>query len=99
LSPESHYQYINYLKSTHLFLYKTIANWAFLTLVSGSVVEIIQLTFVALVTHKALTAAAGTVIVTLHGNGAHWVTVTGWMRRDSTTGRWERSGETDKNFQ
>lgn len=45
---------------------------------SDSVVEIVQLTFVTLVTHEALTTVAGTITVTLHGNGAHRVTVTGW---------------------
>lgn len=60
-----------------LLLDKAIANRAFLTLVCDSVVEIVQLTFVTLVTHKALTTVAGTVPVTLHGNGAHRVTVTG----------------------
>lgn len=56
-----------------------------------SVVEIVQLTFVTLITHEALATVAGTVTVTLHGNGAHWVTVTGWER----TAGWEhkKTGE------
>lgn len=47
----------------------------------GSVVEIVQLTLVTLVTHKALAAVAGTVTVALHGHGAHGVAVAGWGRQ------------------
>lgn len=64
-----------------MFFDEAIANWTLLTLVSGSVIEIIHLTFVALVTHEAPAALAGAVAVTLHGSGAHRVTVTGWMKR------------------
>lgn len=66
---------------THLFLDKAVAHGAFLTLVCDSVVEIVQLTFVTLIAHEALATVAGAVTVTLHGDGAHRVTVTGWERR------------------
>ena len=60
----------------------------------GSVVEVVQLTFVTLITHEALTTATGTVTVTLHGNGAHRVTVTGWERtKDEGDGATQRTGE------
>lgn len=44
----------------------------------GPVLEIVQLTFVTIIAHEPLTTAACAVVVTLHGNGAHWVTVAGW---------------------
>lgn len=55
----------------------------------GPVLEIVQLTFVTLIAHEALATAAGAVVVTLHGNRAHWVTVTGWERTEHTRGEGE----------
>lgn len=66
--------------STHLFHDEAVANRALLTLVCFSVVEIVQLTFITLITHEALATVAGAVTVTLHGDGAHRVAVTGWGR-------------------
>lgn len=59
-----------------------------------SVVEIVQLTFVTLITHKALATVAGPVAVTLHGNGAHWVAVTGW--RTTQGQRWMGGREDER---
>lgn len=73
--------------SAHLLLEQAIANWAILALVCGSVLEIVQLTFVTLIAHKAMATAAGAVVVTLHGNRAHWVTVTGWERTEEMEGQ------------
>lgn len=70
----------------HLLLDQPVADWALLALVRGPVVEIVQLTFVTLIAHEASAAAAGAVVVTLHGNRAHWVTVTGWERTEHTRG-------------
>lgn len=67
--------------STHLLHDKAVANGAFLALVCGSVVEVIHLTFVTLITHEALAAVTGAITATLHGDGAHRVTVTGWWGR------------------
>lgn len=76
---------------THLFLDEAVTNRTFLTLVCVSVMEIVQLTFVTLITHEALTTVTGTVTVTLHGDGAHGVTVTGWQRTEDSRG--ERGAE------
>ena len=87
---------------THLLLNKAIAHGAFLALVRCSVVEIVQLTFVTLVTHKALATVAGPVAVTLHGNGAHWVTVTGWRRTQGQRwmgGQEDRGGAAEVNME
>lgn len=63
----------------------------------GSVVEIVHLTFVTLITHEALAAVTGSITVTLHGNGAHWVTVTGWERaQDSGMGPQENRRAQEK---
>lgn len=70
----------------HLLLDQPVADWALLALVRGPVVEIVQLTFVTLIAHEATATAAGAVVVTLHGNRAHWVTVTGWGRTEHTRG-------------
>lgn len=68
--------------SAHLLLDQAVAHWAFLALVRGPVLEIVQLTFVTLIAHEPLATAAGAVAVTLHGNRAHGVTVTGWERTE-----------------
>lgn len=62
---------------THLLFDEAITHWAFLTLVRSQVVEVVHLTFVTLIANKALATVTGTITVTLHGNGAHRVTVTG----------------------
>lgn len=65
----------------------------------GSVVEIVHLTFVTLITHEALAAVTGSITVTLHGNGAHWVTVTGWGRtQDGAARKQESTGEAGKHL-
>lgn len=79
---------------THLFLDKAVAHRTLLTLVCGSVVEIVQLAFVTLVPDEALATQAGPVAVTLHGDGAHRVTVTG-CRRTKDSG-WEHEDMGDK---
>lgn len=66
----------------HLLLDQAVAHRALLALVRGPVLEIVQLTFVTLIAHEPLATAAGAVVVTLHGNRAHWVTVTGWERTE-----------------
>lgn len=72
--------------SAHLLLDQAVARWALLALVRGPVLEIVQLTFVTLIAHEPLATAAGAVVVTLHGNRAHWVTVTGWERTEHKRG-------------
>lgn len=73
--------------SAYLLLDQAVANWAFLALVRGPVLEIVQLTFVTLIAHEPLATAAGAIVVTLHGNRAHWVTVTGWERTEQMEGQ------------
>lgn len=70
----------------HLLLDQAVAHRALLALVRGPVLEIVQLTFVTLIAHEPLATAAGAVVVTLHGNRAHWVTVTGWERTEHKRG-------------
>lgn len=58
----------------------------------GSVVEVIHLTFVTLITHEALAAVTGAITATLHGDGAHRVTVTGWWGRRRGGGEGQKTG-------
>ena len=62
---------------TNLLLDQAVTHGALLTLMAVSVVEVVELTLVALVTHKALTTGTGAVAMALHGSRAHRVAVTG----------------------
>ena len=62
---------------TDLLLDQPVTHRALLALMRVSVVEVVELTLVALVTHKALATGTGAVAMALHGSRAHRVAVTG----------------------